>query len=514
MMMKRFLCLLLVFSCGLTLSGCTNTLESNALPAATLPPAEAKFAPPVGDVALNHTATVPLYLPSLDGQRLLTEYASLYLNHGRHSAQTIAEALLQQPATGTTQALGNGVTLSLYGQQSVEVSSGVCTVNLAATALQLDQQSLHSVCTAITATLCELEDIQYVNFLVADQAVSMDITGNLPLGGQTAHPGEELTALWEQMEARRAPLGENPADTPVTAVATLYFPLADGSGIAAETRNLTFPGQSADQLAAGLVSALSAGAQYLSGTSAMPNLSALMSAPPQTTELDDGGRMVSVYFHAGLENSLRQAQVDMPCFISALTCTLTSFIPSVSSVRMYIGETPLTSLYSAVHGNLIFQNGLMLRQQFASYLMDQVTLYFSSGDRLKAVGRALPHRQAHGPRALLLELMEGPTLQELDAGYEPVLPEGLTDADILGIALQGDTLLLNLSARCAELIRTQAASWEQIACYSLVNTLGEAMGAQRVRFFFDGQMLEELGGTLYWGGEFLVNPSLIDQPLG
>ena len=185
-MMKRILCLMLVLCCTLTLTGCVSTPENNAPAAPTLPPAEAKFAPPVGDIALNHTATAPLYLPSTDGQRLLTEYVPLSLNHSRHSAQVMVEALLQHPATQTTHALGNGVTLSLYGAQPVEVSSGVCTVNLAANALQLDQQSLYKVCAAITATLCEMDDIQYVNFLVADQAVSMDITGNLPLGGQTA----------------------------------------------------------------------------------------------------------------------------------------------------------------------------------------------------------------------------------------------------------------------------------------------------------------------------------------
>lgn len=514
MMLKRMLCLALVLCCTLTLTGCQNSRESSALPAQTLPPAEAKYAAPTGSDALNHTATVPLFLPSKDGQRLLTEYITLPLNHGRHSAETIVQALLSYPGSAQAAALYGHPNLSLYGAAPVEVSSGVCTVNLAASALQLEHELFYRVCTAMAATLCELDDVHYVNVLVADQAVGMDITGNLPLGSQTSHPGEELTVLWEQMDARRTPLGENPADTPVTAVATLYFPLADGSGIAAETRNLTFSGQSADQLAAGLVSALSAGAQYLPGASAMPDLSALMSAAPQTTELDDGGRMVSVYFHTGLENSLRQAGVDMPCFISALTYTLTTFIPSVSSVRMYIGDTPLTSLYSAVHGNLIFQNGRILRQQFAPYLMEQVTLYFSSGDKLKEVRRAMPYHQAQDPQALLLELMEGPTQLELDAGYAPVLPAGMTQADILGIALEGDTLLVNLSAHCAELLRSQGAAGEQNTCYSLVNTLCQSIGATRMRFFFDGQVIEELGGTLYWGGEFLMNPSLIDQTLG
>ena len=34
------------------------------------------------------------------------------------------------------------------------------------------------------------------------------------------------------------------------------------------------------------------------------------------------------------------------------------------------------------------------------------------------------------------------------------------------------------------------------------------------RFFFGGGMLEELGGRLYWGGEFMLNPSLIDKSRG
>lgn len=512
-MKKRILCLMLALACALGLTGCTS-VEMGAAPAATLPPAESRFPAPSGDDRLTYTAKVPLYLPSLDGQRLLTQYITLPLSHSQHNADVIVRALLGHTATRETQSLGNGVSLGLFSSRPVEISSGICTVNLAATALQLSQQELYNACAAITATLCEMDGVQYVNFLVADQAVGMDITGNLPLGSQTARPGEELTALWEQMEARRAPLGENPANTPVTAVATLYFPLAGGSGIACETRTLTFAGQSPAQLAEGLIAALSGGAQYLSGASPMPDVTALMSAPPQITELDDGGRMLSLYFHTGLEASLRQAGVDMPSFISGLVYTLSGFIPSVSSMRMYIGDTPLTSLYSAAHGNLIFQSGLMLRQQFAPYLMDQVTLCFSSGSKLKEVTRALPFQQTHSLRALLIELMKGPTRQELDMGYEPVLPDGLDEEDILGLSLEGDTLLINLSGRCAELIRTQAASWEQIVCYGMVNTLGQAAGAARVRFFFDGQMLEELGGTLYWAGEFLVNPSLIDKPLG
>lgn len=512
-MKQRILCLLMALTLVLSLTGC-SPIQDAGTAAPTLPPAEVGYTAPVGEDELTYMATVPLYLPSTDGQRLLTQYVRLPLNHAEHHAEAIVEALLAYPATAETQPLGKDVTLSLYGSSPVAVSCGICTVNLAANALQLDQSSLYRVCMAIASTLCELEDIQYVNFLVADQAVSMDITGNLPLGSQTARPGEELTVLWEQMEARRAPLGENPANTPVSAVATLYFPLADGSGVVAETRNLTFSGQSADQLTEGLLSALSAGAQYLSNVSAMPDLTGCMTQPPQAVELEDGGRMLNLYFHAGLEKNLRQAGVDMPCLISSLIHTLTGFIPSLSYVRIYVGDAPMTSLYSATFGNLIFQNGMMLRQQFTSYLQNQVTLYFASGSKLKTVQRAVPYDSSCDPRALLTALMAGPTQQEQAAGCDPVLPQGLTEEDVLGLSLQGDTLLINLSAHCAGVIRTQSAQQEQLLCYSMVNTLGQAMNASRVRFFFGSEMVETLAGSLYWGGEFLLNPGLIDQPLG
>lgn len=513
-MLKRLCCALMTLILLPLLSGCRTPLENTTLPAATLPPADPIYAAPTDDAALNYTRTVPLYLPSRDGQRLLARYVPVSMNHGRQDAESVARALLAFPGDESAGTLGNGTALGLYGSSPVEVSGGVCTVNLASSALQLSSESFYNACLALSSTLCSLEDIHYVNVLITDRAVSMDITGNLPLGSLTAHPGEELPLLWEQLEARRTPLGEDPATMPLTSVATLYFPLADGSGVIAETRSLSFAGQTADQQAAGLCAALSSGAQYLSGVSAMPDLGRLMSSPPRAAKLDDGGRLVNLYFYADLEKTLRQAGVDMPCFVAAVTSTLTSFIPAVSSVRFYMGETPITSAYSRHHGSSVFPSGLVQRQQFAPYLMEQTTLYFTDGDHLKAVQRAVPYRESLNPRHLLALLMAGPTQDELDGGLFPVLPIGLTEEDILGVALMDGTLILNLSGRCAELLRAQADISEQLACYSMVNTLCRALGIKRVRFFFDGEMAETLAGMLYWGGEFLLNPGLIDQTLG
>lgn len=505
--MKRAFRLALILLCALSLTCCAAVPET-PVAVATLPPAEAVYDAPVGDASLNYTATIPLYFPSRDGQTLLARPLSVPLSHSRHNAESVVLSMLAFEGDDQASALGNGIALTLYGQTPVEVSGGVCTVHLSSSALQLSSADLYTVSLALSATLCQWQDIRYVNVLVADQAPGMDITRNLPLGSLTARPGEALPILWEQMESRRAALGSSPADTPLTASATLYFPLADASGVMPEVRNLSFPGQAPEQLATVLLAALSAGPQYLQAACSMPDLSALMSAAPLVAELDNGGRMVSLYFHVNWEDTLRQRQIDPACFLAAVTDTLCTFIPAVSCVRVQVGASPLTSLYSSRHGSQIFPDGVMTRADFSAYLMDQATLYFASGDSLRAVTRSVPFDETHHPRRLLTLLMDGPTASELDLGLAPVLPSGLGDADILGIALEGDTLLVHLSTRCADLLRGLEGSGEQAACYGMVNTLCRAMDVRRIRFFFGGGMLEELGGMLYWGGEFLHNPGL------
>lgn len=513
-MCKKLLLILTALVCAVTLTGCYTPLDTTFTPAATLPPAASSHTPPLGDDGMTYTSSQALYLPSHDGQRLLAQYAPVTLSHGQHNAESIVRALLSYPSNALVQELGAGVGLALYGPDPVEVSGGVCTVNLSSSALQLEHNVFYNVCMALAATLCEIEDIHYVNILVADQAVGMDITGNLPVGSVTAQPGDELPLRWEHLEGRRAPVGVSPASTPLTSAVTLYFPLKGGEGIIAETRNLTFPGQTADQLASGLLSALSAGPRYLTGACDMPDIAQMMTAQPLVADLEDGGRMINLYFRPDMADTLLREGVDAACFVASVTATLTTLIPSISSVRIYVGEKPIASLTHPLHGTSSFPGGLIQRAHFHGYFMGQATVYFSRGQQLAAVTRAMPDDDVFSPRQLLAQLMTGPNQAELDSGLEPSLPEELTVEDVLGLSLEEDTLLLNLSSRFARIIRENASSWEQVVCYGMVNTLCRATGAVRVRFFFDGKVLESLGGSLYWGGEFLYNPGMIDQTLG
>lgn len=149
----------------------------------------------------------------------------------------------------------------------------------------------------------------------------------------------------------------------------------------------------------------------------------------------------------------------------------------------------------------------MLRAHFDAYLMRQVTLYMASGSQLQAIQRPMHHAQADSLLALTEQLMAGPTDGEAASGMAAPLPAGLTEEDVLGLGMENGTLLINLSTAFAQAIRS--SDHETLICYSMVNTLCEAAGVERARFFFDGQTVETLAGTLYWGGEFLRSPGLI-----
>lgn len=495
----RTLALLL---CLLLLTGCTvPDAPPQTVPLPTLPPAAQPFDAPIGDAGLNHESLAALYLPSADGQQLLAVYEGLPLSYSQHPAETVVRALLAHSGNRRVRSLGGEATLSLSGSDPVEVAGGVCTVNLSASALQLSLQDFHTVCMALAATLCELDGIRYVNVLVAGRPVPMDAAGYLPLGSLTGQPGQELPVLWEQLIARRTPVGELPDQMPLTAAVTLYFPLADGTGIVPETRRLSFPGQHPQQLTLSLLEALSSGAEELRGTSELPDLIALMTAAPEVSDLNSGGKRIILHFSADLRSWMTAAGTEPACGFAAIVQTLTTFIPSLEQVCILLGDSALTSLRSDAHGSQLFSGGLHHRQDYAGYLRGQANVFHAQEGRLIPHSVSLPYRSVRSPRALLLSLAAAPA----DCA---VLPEGLSDADILGLAISGDTLLIHLSARYADAIR-QSSMDQRLMAYAVVNTMCEGLRVRRVRFFFGGATVDTLNDGTLWSGEFLYNPALI-----
>ena len=361
---------------------------------------------------------------------------------------------------------------------------------------------------ALATTLCALDEINGVNVLIAGQSVALDTSGNLAMGTLTGHPGENLQGLWEHMDARKAPLGNDISQTALTTAATVYYPLADGRGIGCECQTLTFPGQTPDQLAETMITALNDTMKRRCGDEKLPALEKYMRSSPVVTPRNDGGRIVNVTFQENIQDLLDRWDTDLPCLAAAITCTMTTFIPGVTEVSIRIGDKPVTEMSNSRYSIGTVLGGLFHRSEAVIFLTGSVKAFFEKDGKLTVCEKSLEREQADNPRAILKALLEGPDRREKENGVLATLPDDVTDDDILGIAADGDMLLVNLSAGFQEKILRYGREREALLCYSMVNTLCINTGMKRVCFFFENGQVENIAGDIYWSGEFMYNPGL------
>ena len=310
---------------------------------------------------------------------------------------------------------------------------------------------LYMVCLSIATTLCALPDVRFVNILVAGNPVAMDVQNLLPLGALSSAEGENLVTRWEQLVAQRTGAGGIAAQTPLSSAAVLYFPLKSGSGITCEVRQLSFDGQNAQQLVYGLLDALSAGATDAANVPDMPDLRTMLLMAPEVTTLSSGRQSAAINLVPDALQRISSAGIDPVCFFAALTMTLTSYIPSLEQVVYRVGDSALTSLYSTIHGTIVLPGGMMT-----------------------------PVLATEG------------------------FPAGLTEDDVLGVAIADDTVLVNFSAHMADAIRASKLNQRMMA-YQLTGALVQRYPVRRVRFFFDGEAKNTLDGDVMWAGEFLMD---------
>ncbi len=487
MKLRKWLSLLLLLA---LLTGCTESVIETV---PTLPPISPDEKAPVGDAGLRYEAIATLYLPSKNGTTLLAQYQPLTLTHEQHPAETVLRALMAHPGNEQVRSLAGYITLSFFGANPVEVAGGVCTVNLSASALQLSQEELYTAALAMASTLCELDGIDYMTLLVAGTPVAMDISGCLPLEAMTSAVGLELSVLWEQLAARRAPVGTVPTDTALTATAALYHPLAAG-GVTPSVRRLTFPGQDASQQVQTLLEALSA-SPSLSGASDLPALHQLLLEPPLINDLNSGGKRATLRFAPETDRLLTESGCDIASVYAGIVLTLTTFVPSLQQVCILLGEDGLTSLHSNALGSMLFPGALHKRSDYAHALRTPLPLYLPDGNGLGAHWVSAPWREAFSLRKRLILL----------SSY---LELPMTDADILGLSVTGDTLHINLSTRWADALNRSDLD-ERLIAFSLVDTLCKPTGTRRTRISFGSGTLETLRGDLCWSGEFYYDPGLI-----
>lgn len=502
----RMLCLLC--ASALLLSGCTAGQEGAPSARLTLPPAVMRYTAPENDISQTYTQTVLLYLPSLDGSQLIAVPVSASLSSSRHRAEKLCEMLLAHPGTEYARPVAGEMDLTLSGTEAVEVSGNVATVSLGASALRLSHEQLFTVGQALANTLCQFGDLQYVNVLIAGVQPGLNVAATLPAGCFQNNTREDLATLWARASAPASAARRSFA-------AALYYPAAAGKGILCEARMLSFAGADLPAMAVTLLEALSAGAESLPGVPRCPDLKGMMSADPVVDE-SSGARRLVLRFTEQMNNALTDGGITRSVMAAALTYTMTTFLPGIEGIEMRIGGERVASLtpsgtYFGAGDTLLFQDGLMRRRDFSSFLLAPCALYFANGrGKLTRIYRPIPFYETQNARALVQQLMMGPQAFDSQTGLTPVLPQGLRDADLIGVSYENQTLVLNFSAQLRDLAADYDGAAEKRMLYALVNTLCEMQDVKKVALLILGEQPDTLVKEVYLPGDFLPNYNLIE----
>ncbi len=495
------------------LSGCTASVPIRETGRSTLPPVSAAFTAPVGDTGESLAESVLLSLPGAATGRL--EYVSerILLSNTRHPGEYAVRRLFTFPGTTQVKPLTTQAQLSLNPGSSIEISGDTATVNLAPSALSLSNQERYLVSRAITNTLTQWGDIQYVNLLINNRHPGQDTAATLPLGALTRTEDGDINALWET--AGRASTTQS---GPYSAVATLYYPVSAGRGILAQSRLITAKDKTLSQLAQSVLEALSVQPDNLPNALSVPNLSVLLAEPPTIIEsAGSTGRIVNLRFHESMNEALIAAAIPRSVMMASLTYTLTTFLPYTSGVSVTIGNEAVQAvvpagLYEGAGEEIIFENGVMQRAQFERFLLNHCSLYFRSAQGgLSETKRPIPYYQASNPRYLMNQLVQGPQSTDSQNGLSPVLPPELKDADLLGITRKDDTALVHFSGNLRSLTSSYDEQQELDMVYAMVNTLTRMQGTRQVCFFMDGTQEGMFVNDIDLAGIFLRNEGILTK---
>lgn len=490
------LCLLCVL---VLLGGCASQdkeTQSQTLP--TPSPAEA----PYNDSMQDAVRTVLLYLPSADGDKLVTVPVEEAFSVSRHPAEKLCRLLYEHPGNDYAAALPEGVELS--SAQPVEVTGNTVTVSLAPGALRLTKEEMFLVCQATANTLGQMEDVQYVNVLINGVQPGLDLAATQPAGCFQQAAQTELDVLHNRMI-----IGADASRK--TIAAALYYPAAGSRGIVCEARPLSFDSLESAQMLKTILSALAEGPVSLQGLPRFPDFFQHLEGEPRVVQ-ENGAKRVVLHFKKSLNDALPPLGMTQSVMAASLVYTFTTFMPGVEGVEIHIGDEMLQSLTTLAGETIEFENGLMKRSDMTGFLYSDCTLYFAGDDgMLHRVTRMVPYYEARNVRFIIHQLMAGPQKDDGTEKLQSVLPKGLREADLLGVTMDGDTLVLHFSEQLVILSKGMGQQQERNMVYAMVNSLCELPYVKKVRFMVNGGQPEALAGYLYLPGNFLPNPDIVSD---
>lgn len=473
-----------VFVLCIFLAGCT-VIKENTEKVIEIKPSPQIIEP--GDS--NRYLRVNLYFLNEDEKKLVIDLRTILLQKDENPAETVIRELIRGPQIqGQNRVLTQGVTLD-----HVEVGDDVADIYMRSGNKKLPDEEKFIFKIAAANTLIDLLDITYVNVFWDGMQKSPN---QLPVGPQIK-TNDAVEVAWNREREERAAQSNRAA---YDGRVILYFAAKDNPFIVPEVRNISF---SSENGVAALIDELIKGPKDTAGKNG------LFSKQTQFLNadliLENNVKTLVLNFEKLLRPS--KPADEMLCYAS-LVYTLTGILTDVETIKIDIqGKTVLNV------GTKKFENG-MRRSDFSEMVGKSIPLYMMYKDStlLTGINRTVKQSNQWDAWLRLKELFAGPN--ENDNPYAlPVLPADIEENDILGVMLNNDTAIVNLSGNFKNKCAGLSEENETILVFGIVNTLTEMKGIKQVLFQVEGKPVEKLAGHLYLSTLLIRNPGIIKKTL-
>ncbi|MEG2857923.1 MAG: GerMN domain-containing protein, partial [Clostridia bacterium] len=214
-------------------------------------------------------------------------------------AEAVVKAVLASPGEGLAPVANSDIQLL-----SLELSSGVATVNLSIDARRLDPERLQILRAAVVNSLIELQDIQYVNLLIDDRE---ECILQLPAGTMSRFD-TDLTALWAQASTEDARYESTESESrALSRDITLYFGASGLKYLLPEVRAVRIEG--GDYLGGVLSQLFKGPGDTLNYERILPSGNECLREKPEIIVDEYGNKIAVISFTSAFSDYLKRNQI-------------------------------------------------------------------------------------------------------------------------------------------------------------------------------------------------------------
>lgn len=418
--------------------------------------------------------TATLYFTDKYYEKLVTENREIEVQPG----QTLVEAVLQELFKGPSQPDHVSAIPANAKLLRVDQAENIVTVDVSK---EFDVGDIQEIVARVMVvnTLTELPGIKYVKFYKEGQDY-IGASGE-PLGLMT-----KVNDIQVQQTAETQPVDNKSKKVNMV----LYFAGSQAMYVVPEVREVEVTERRFAQTAI---------QELIKG----PTTPGLYPTIPNGTKLLDikiENGTATVNFSKEFKENHHGGSTGEAMTINSIVDTLTEF-PSIKQVKFLIEGKEEETLA----GHVIFNQPFTRNENIIG---QRIRLYFSDKDANFLVPEYMDiqRKEPNIIKRIVQELIKGP----MDPSLKPTMTAGLSEKDVLGAEVDGDTAIVNFSSNL-KTMHGGGSAGETMTVYSIVDSITELPNIKRVQILIDGKKQDTLAGHMAIDEPIMRNPGLIKK---